>query len=140
MDTFSKDDVVADVFAGVGPFALPAAKKGCAVLANDLNPESYKYLKINIDKSKVCSVTCSKGHKTDCETFRSLHSSVRRARMAKISLGRPSNVLSRILSHQLPRQSAEPNGCVRESLPERKGSLNNLLMRQPNPPVHRADV
>ncbi|KAI0348300.1 hypothetical protein BDW22DRAFT_1319282 [Trametopsis cervina] len=53
VDSFSREDVVADVFAGVGPFALPAAKKGCAVLANDLNPESYKYLKINIDNNKV---------------------------------------------------------------------------------------
>ena len=42
------------MFAGVGPFALPAAKKGCAVLANDLNPSSYKYLKINITENKVC--------------------------------------------------------------------------------------
>ncbi|TFY72402.1 hypothetical protein EVG20_g571 [Dentipellis fragilis] len=41
---FDPTDVVADVFAGVGPFAVPAAKKGCAVLANDLNPESYKWL------------------------------------------------------------------------------------------------
>lgn len=53
VDSFSREDVVADVFAGVGPFALPAAKKGCAVLANDLNPESYKHLKINIDNNKV---------------------------------------------------------------------------------------
>ena len=45
---FTQEDVVADVFAGVGPFALPAAKKGCAVFANDLNPESYKYLQENI--------------------------------------------------------------------------------------------
>jgi tRNA (guanine37-N1)-methyltransferase len=50
---FQPDDVVADVFAGVGPFALPAAKKGCAVLANDLNPESYKYLHLNIKDNKV---------------------------------------------------------------------------------------
>jgi hypothetical protein len=50
---FQPDDLVADVFAGVGPFALPAAKKGCAVLANDLNPESYKFLTININDNKV---------------------------------------------------------------------------------------
>jgi tRNA G37 N-methylase Trm5 len=52
---FQPQDLVADVFAGVGPFALPAAKKGCAVLANDLNPESYKYLTLNIKDNKVRS-------------------------------------------------------------------------------------
>jgi len=53
VDIFQPDDLVADVFAGVGPFSLPAAKKGCAVLANDLNPESYKYLIMNIKNNKV---------------------------------------------------------------------------------------
>ncbi|CAJ0747226.1 10189_t:CDS:10, partial [Entrophospora sp. SA101] len=42
-----------DVFAGVGPFSIPAAKKGCIVYANDLNPESYKYLQENILLNKV---------------------------------------------------------------------------------------
>ncbi|XP_078000991.1 tRNA (guanine(37)-N(1))-methyltransferase-like [Glandiceps talaboti] len=46
-------DVVYDVFAGVGPFAIPAAKKGCKVLANDLNPESYKWLVKNAKVNKV---------------------------------------------------------------------------------------
>lgn len=50
---FQPSDVVADVFAGVGPFAVPAGKKGCAVLANDLNPNSYKYLEQNIHDNKV---------------------------------------------------------------------------------------
>lgn len=50
---FSPDDVIADVFAGVGPFALPAAKRGCGVLANDLNPESYKWLSRNVESNKV---------------------------------------------------------------------------------------
>ncbi|PFH52241.1 hypothetical protein AMATHDRAFT_140328 [Amanita thiersii Skay4041] len=50
---FAAEDVVADVFAGVGPFAVPAGKKGCAVLANDLNPESAKYLRKNVDDNRV---------------------------------------------------------------------------------------
>ncbi|XP_066464302.1 tRNA (guanine(37)-N1)-methyltransferase isoform X2 [Eleutherodactylus coqui] len=46
-------DVVFDVFAGVGPFAIPAAKKNCIVYANDLNPESYKWLIHNCKLNKV---------------------------------------------------------------------------------------
>lgn len=45
---FQPCEVVGDVFAGVGPFAVPAGKKNVLVLANDLNPESYKYLDENI--------------------------------------------------------------------------------------------
>ncbi|KAK6455003.1 Met-10+ like-protein-domain-containing protein [Scheffersomyces xylosifermentans] len=48
IDGFKPHEVVADVFAGVGPFAVPAGKKEVVVLANDLNPESYKYLQENI--------------------------------------------------------------------------------------------
>ncbi|XP_008166460.1 tRNA (guanine(37)-N1)-methyltransferase isoform X1 [Chrysemys picta bellii] len=46
-------DVLFDVFAGVGPFAIPAAKKKCSVFANDLNPESYKWLLHNCKLNKV---------------------------------------------------------------------------------------
>jgi tRNA (guanine37-N1)-methyltransferase len=46
-------DVVFDVFAGVGPFSVPLAKKKCRVFANDLNPESYKWLNHNVEKNKV---------------------------------------------------------------------------------------
>lgn len=50
---FRPAEVVGDVFAGVGPFAVPAGKKNVVVLANDLNPESYKYLQLNITANKV---------------------------------------------------------------------------------------
>ncbi|CAH2328723.1 tRNA (guanine(37)-N1)-methyltransferase [Pelobates cultripes] len=46
-------DVLFDVFAGVGPFAIPTAKKNCIVYANDLNPESYKWLLHNCKLNKV---------------------------------------------------------------------------------------
>jgi tRNA G37 N-methylase Trm5 len=50
---WSKGDNICDMFCGVGPFAVPAAKKGCNVYANDLNPTSYEYLLKNIAKNKI---------------------------------------------------------------------------------------
>ncbi|XP_038584405.1 tRNA (guanine(37)-N1)-methyltransferase isoform X2 [Micropterus salmoides] len=48
-----RGDTVFDVFAGVGPFAVPAARSGANVLANDLNPESYRWLQHNCKLNKV---------------------------------------------------------------------------------------
>ncbi|EEB14356.1 conserved hypothetical protein [Pediculus humanus corporis] len=45
-------DVLFDVFAGVGPFSIRAAKKNCLVHANDLNPDSFKWLNHNINLNK----------------------------------------------------------------------------------------
>lgn len=47
------DDVLFDVFCGVGPFAVPAAKRKCRVFANDLNPDSYHWLNENAKNNKV---------------------------------------------------------------------------------------
>jgi tRNA (guanine37-N1)-methyltransferase len=55
INSFKTGEVVFDVMAGVGPFAVPAGKKSCLVFANDLNPESYKYLQANINSNKVDS-------------------------------------------------------------------------------------
>lgn len=54
VELLRRNDVVLDVFAGVGPFAVPAARnKHCTVHANDLNPHSFKYLKENARKNHV---------------------------------------------------------------------------------------
>ncbi|CAA3008599.1 tRNA (guanine(37)-N1)-methyltransferase 2 [Olea europaea subsp. europaea] len=50
---FRAGDIICDMFAGIGPFAIPAAQKGCVVYANDLNPDSVRYLKINAEINKV---------------------------------------------------------------------------------------
>lgn len=50
---FRAGEVICDMFAGIGPFAIPAAQKGCIVYANDLNPDSIRYLKINAEINKV---------------------------------------------------------------------------------------
>jgi len=51
---------VFDVFAGIGPFAIPAARnRKCQVYANDLNPESFKWLEHNVtlNTSKKCRLS-----------------------------------------------------------------------------------
>ena len=53
INCLSPSDVVCDMFAGVGPFALPAAKKGCQVYANDLNPVAYEALCSNAKANQV---------------------------------------------------------------------------------------
>nr|XP_048321820.1 tRNA (guanine(37)-N1)-methyltransferase 2 isoform X1 [Ziziphus jujuba var. spinosa]XP_048321821.1 tRNA (guanine(37)-N1)-methyltransferase 2 isoform X1 [Ziziphus jujuba var. spinosa] len=50
---FQAGEIICDMFAGIGPFAIPAAQKGCIVFANDLNPDSVRYLKINAQTNKV---------------------------------------------------------------------------------------
>ena len=61
VDRLNPEDVVYDMFAGIGPFVIPAAKKKkCTVFANDLNPESVKWLDRNAKLNKV---------KTEFHTF-----------------------------------------------------------------------
>lgn len=54
-------DIVFDVFAGTGPFAIPAARRRAIVYANDLNPFSYESLVRNIKLNSCDSslITCS---------------------------------------------------------------------------------
>ncbi|XP_016439839.1 tRNA (guanine(37)-N(1))-methyltransferase 2 isoform X4 [Nicotiana tabacum] len=50
---FQAGETICDMFAGIGPFTIPAAQKECVVYANDLNPDSICYLKINAEINKV---------------------------------------------------------------------------------------
>ncbi|XP_010268910.1 PREDICTED: tRNA (guanine(37)-N1)-methyltransferase 1 isoform X2 [Nelumbo nucifera] len=50
---FTAKDVVCDVFSGVGPIAISAAKKVKRVYANDLNPSAVEYLERNSVLNKL---------------------------------------------------------------------------------------
>ena len=52
-DLFCPGEVVCDLMAGIGPFAIPAARRRVTVHANDLNPQCAHYLRINVRANKV---------------------------------------------------------------------------------------
>ena len=47
-DQVRPDELVCVPFAGVGPFAIPAAARGAEILAIEKNPEAFQYLLENI--------------------------------------------------------------------------------------------
>ncbi|KAH0371883.1 hypothetical protein KCU65_g1616, partial [Aureobasidium melanogenum] len=53
VDSFSQGEAVCDVMAGIGPFAVPAGKKGVFVWANDLNPDSHASMLDAIRRNRV---------------------------------------------------------------------------------------
>ncbi len=58
-------DVVLDMFAGVGPFALLMAKNGANVIAMDKNPVAVQYLRENARLNKVESIEILEGDSGD---------------------------------------------------------------------------
>ncbi|KAF4367752.1 hypothetical protein F8388_011327 [Cannabis sativa] len=53
LNGFTRKDVVCDVFSGVGPIAISAAKIVKRVYANDLNPQAIEYLERNSVLNKL---------------------------------------------------------------------------------------
>ncbi|KAK8452809.1 hypothetical protein SEVIR_5G177510v4 [Setaria viridis] len=52
-DIFRNSDIVCDMFSGVGPLAISAAKKVKYVYANDINPTAVEYFKRNMVLNKL---------------------------------------------------------------------------------------
>jgi len=57
---------VFDMFAGVGPFAIPAAKRGATAVGVDLNPVAVRYMRENAERNGVAdAVTAIEGDVRD---------------------------------------------------------------------------
>jgi len=61
----SPGQVVLDMFAGVGPFALLLAKRGAYVIAMDKNPVAVKYLRENALRNKISNIEILEGDAAD---------------------------------------------------------------------------
>lgn len=55
VEQVTPDEHVFDMFAGVGPFAIPIAKRGAEVVAVDLNEAAVAYLEKNARRNEVAS-------------------------------------------------------------------------------------
>ncbi|KAE9409111.1 hypothetical protein BT96DRAFT_1089862 [Gymnopus androsaceus JB14] len=123
-------EVLADVFAGVGPFAIPAAKKGCAVVANDLNPWSYKYLSQNIkdnDVSDEVRAFCEDGRIFIRDVFKK----VLDAPFPAYTGPKLSKTALRKLQKEAMRNPGGKPSPPKESLPPRK-RISHIVMNLPD--------
>ncbi|WP_299234692.1 class I SAM-dependent methyltransferase, partial [Natronomonas sp.] len=53
VERVTPDERVFDMFAGVGPFVVPAAKRGADCVGVDLNPAAIEYLRRNAERNGV---------------------------------------------------------------------------------------
>jgi len=63
MNLVKPTDVIVDMFAGIGYFTIPIAKKVKHIYAIEKNPESYEFLEQNIRQNYLSNVTAIK---SDC--------------------------------------------------------------------------
>ncbi len=55
-DQVTDVELVLDMFAGVGPFAIPISRKAMYTIAVDKNPDAYEYLKRNIALNRATRI------------------------------------------------------------------------------------
>ena len=122
---FRADDVVADAMAGIGPFAVPSALKGCSVYANDLNPASYEYLRHNTRINKVPHKVAS-----SCVDARDF--------IRHVLTSTPSSVAT---SAAQVAKSSNIDGAtrVRDELPQLAQPITRLIMNLPASAVEFLD-
>lgn len=123
------------MFAGVGPFAVPAARKGCAVLANDLNPNSAKYLLKNVQDNRVSIFVSSMWSYT--------HNALKVSDLVRVTCedGRDfiQTILSRVFDEPFPACSG-PKPSKQQEEKERKRLQKLVAEGQSIPNVTPADT
>lgn len=128
-------EVVSDVMAGVGPFALPAAKAGCVVYANDLNPASYESLVDNAKRNKVeggCRCYCEDGR-----TF--IKESVRRVWRREITSWAGPKSSKELNKLERARRKASKGGSVVDPVSGEVGTSSTASTASAPPPSRLVD-
>ncbi|KAI4518017.1 hypothetical protein K525DRAFT_209569 [Schizophyllum commune Loenen D] len=140
---FHPTALIADVFAGVGPFAIPAAKKGCAVLANDLNPESYRWLAGNVGGNGVTPLV-----RPSCEDGRAfIRNAVRRARedpfpgyAPPVSRSRAKAERRRRGEERRRRGEVEKTTAEEKTMPPLRSHIDHFVMNLPESAIEFLDA
>ena len=124
IDQFLPFQVVSDVMAGVGPFAVPAAKKGCWVLANDLNPACHASLVHNARQNKVeahCIPSCEDGR-----------AFIRRSILQAWDAAFPAQDASLLSGRQKRREKKTPTDTMPSALdPRPRRLIDHFVMNLP---------
>jgi len=122
----------------VGPFAIPAARKGCAVFANDLNPNSAKYLAKNVTDNRVTSLV-----RVTCEDGRDFIQSVTAQSLADpfpaYTGPKPSLTQQRKLQKQRASESVPDNNNDSPALPPRR-RISHFVMNLPDSAITFLDA
>jgi tRNA (guanine37-N1)-methyltransferase len=51
-----KNEMVLDMFAGVGPFAISLATRAAFIVASDINPDAVRWMLVNLAKNRIKNV------------------------------------------------------------------------------------
>ncbi|KAG8939646.1 tRNA(m(1)G37)methyltransferase [Tulasnella sp. 424] len=142
IEMFQPGEVIVDGFAGVGPFAVPAAKKGCFVMGSDLNPESAAALKGNAERNKVTNRL-----RTSCRDGRVfIREAVQEIWDDPIPFSEPSNLAKkRLKEERRARESgnAGARGIGKETeapLPNPRRRVDHFVMNLPATAIEFLDA
>jgi tRNA (guanine37-N1)-methyltransferase len=56
LERMGKNEIVLDMFAGVGPFAISLATRAAFIVASDINPDAVRWMLVNLGKNRIQNV------------------------------------------------------------------------------------